>query len=88
MIQASLELYLDGQWKEFHLYNQLVFDERKDGQLASGMCYIRTKEKVRFKPMRKARLNLIEDDVVKKQYYYFAYFKSQNRLEYWMHEVT
>lgn len=89
MIQASLELYLDGQWKEFHLYNQLVFDERKDGQLASGMCYIRTKEKVRFKPMRKARLNLIEDDVVKKQYYYFAYFKSQKTdLEYWMHEVT
>ena len=89
MIQASLELYLDGQWKEFHLYNQLVFDERKDGQLASGMCYIRTEEKVRFKPMRKARLNLIEDDVVKKQYYYFAYFKSQKTdLEYWMHEVT
>ena len=89
MIQASLELYLDGQWKEFHLYNQLVFDDRKDGQLASGMCYIRTEEKVRFKPMRKARLNLIEDDVVKKQYYYFAYFKSQKTdLEYWMHEVT
>ena len=39
--------------------------------------------------MRKARLNLIEDDVVKKQYYYFAYFKSQKTdLEYWMHEVT
>ena len=88
MIQSHLELYLDGQWKTYQTYNQTIFDERRDGQIKSAMCYIITSEKTRFKPMRKAKL-VIEDESVTKTFYYFAYFKSQQRGEnYWWHEVT
>jgi len=89
MIQVSLDLYLDGEWKNFHVYNQVKFDDRKDGQLRSGMCFIRTETKTRFKPMRKARLNVMENGEIVKQISYFAYFKSQKiDREWWMHEVT
>lgn len=88
MIQSHLELYLDGQWKTYQTYNQTIFDERRDGQIKSAMCYIITSEKTRFKPMRKAKL-VIEDESVTKTFYYFAYFKSQQRgANYWWHEVT
>lgn len=88
MIKSHLELYLDGQWKTYHTYNQTVFDERRDGQIKSAMCYIVTQEKTRFKPMRKAKL-VIQDETATKTFYYFAYFKSQKRgPNYWWHEVT
>lgn len=88
MIKSHLELYLDGQWKTYHTYNQTVFDERRDGQIKSAMCYIVTQEKTRFKPMRKAKL-VIQDETTTKTFYYFAYFKSQKRgPNYWWHEVT
>ncbi len=88
MIKSHLELYLDGQWKTYHTYNQMVFDERRDGQIKSAMCYIVTQEKTRFKPMRKAKL-VIQDETTTKTFYYFAYFKSQKRgPNYWWHEVT
>lgn len=88
MIKSHLELYLNGQWKTYHTYNQMVFDERRDGQIKSAMCYIVTQEKTRFKPMRKAKL-VIQDETTTKTFYYFAYFKSQKRgPNYWWHEVT
>ena len=88
MIKSHLELYLDGQWKTYHTYNQAVFDERRDGQIKSAMCYIVTQEKTRFKPMRKAKL-VVQDETTTKTFYYFAYFKSQKRgPNYWWHEVT
>ena len=88
MIKSHLELYLNGQWKSYDIYNQSIFDERCDGQIKSAMCYIITTEKTRFKPMRKAKL-VVEDGTTSKTFYYFAYFKSQQRgPNYWWHEVT
>lgn len=90
MIKSKLELFLDGVWTSYDIYNQLMFDERRDGQLRSASCYIMTTEKKRFKPMRKARVTVIDTlDNTTKQMYYFAYFKGQQRgHNYWLHEVT
>lgn len=90
MIKSKLELFLDGGWTSYDIYNQLMFDERRDGQLRSASCYIMTTEKKRFKPMRKARVTVIDtSDNTTKQMYYFAYFKGQQRgHNYWLHEVT
>lgn len=90
MLKAKLYLYLDKAWQQFDCYNEVTFDRRRDGQLRSGMAYIVTAQKTRFRPMRKARLE-IEDTAanVTETLYYHAYFNSQKRgLNYWWHEVT
>lgn len=90
MLKAKLYLYLNHAWQQFDCYNEVTFDRRRDGQLRSGMAYIVTAQKTRFRPMRKARLE-IEDTAanVTETLYYHAYFNSQKRgLNYWWHEVT
>ena len=90
MLKAKLYLYLNNAWQQFDCYNEVTFDRRRDGQLRSGMAYIVTAQKTRFRPMRKARLE-IEDTAanVTETLYYHAYFNSQKRgLNYWWHEVT
>lgn len=90
MFEYKCELYLNGSWQSYDIYNQLRFDERKDGQLKSAVCYIRTEQKMRFEPMRKARVTITDTaGASSKTFYYFAYFKGQQRQRagYWLHEV-
>lgn len=90
MFEYKCELYLNGSWQSYDIYNQLRFDERKDGQLKSAACYIRTEQKMRFEPMRKARVTITDTaGASSKTFYYFAYFKGQQRQRagYWLHEV-
>ena len=90
MFEYKCELYLNGSWQSYNIYNQLRFDERKDGQVTTGLCYIRTEQKTRFEPMRKARITMTDkSDNSSKVKYYFAYFKGQQRQRagYWLHEV-
>lgn len=90
MFEYKCELYLNGSWQSYNIYNQLRFDERKDGQITTAMCYIRTNQKTRFEPMRKARITAWDkSDNTEKVKYYFAYFKGQQRQKagYWLHEV-
>lgn len=90
MFEYKCELYLNGSWQSHDIYNQLRFDERKDGQVTTALCYIRTEQKTRFEPMRKARITMSdESDNTEKVKYYFAYFKGQQRQKagYWLHEV-
>nr|DAL86657.1 MAG TPA: hypothetical protein [Caudoviricetes sp.] len=90
MFEYKCELYLNGRWQSYDIYNQLRFDERKDGQVPTALCYIRTEQKTRFEPMRKARITMSdESDNSSKVKYYFAYFKGQQRQKagYWLHEV-
>ena len=91
MFQYKCELYLNGSWQSYDIYNQLRFDERKDGQVPTAMCYIRTEHKTRFEPMRKARVTMTDvAGGTAKVKYYFAYFKGQQRQRagYWLHEVV
>ena len=91
MFQHRCELYLNGSWQSYDIYNQLRFDERKDGQVPTAMCYIRTEHKTRFEPMRKARVTMTDvAGGTAKVKYYFAYFKGQQRQRagYWLHEVV
>lgn len=91
MFQYKCELYLNGSWQSYDIYNQLRFDERKDGQVPTAMCYIRTEHNTRFEPMRKARVTMTDiAGGTAKVKYYFAYFKGQQRQRagYWLHEVV
>lgn len=90
MFEYKCELYLNGSWQSYDIYNQLRFDERKDGQITTALCYIRTEQKTRFEPMRKARIEMTDkSDNSSKVKYFFAYFKGQQRQKagYWLHEV-
>lgn len=90
MFEYKCELYLNGSWQSYDIYNQLRFDERKDGQITTALCYIRTEQKTRFEPMRKARIEITDkSDNSSKVKYFFAYFKGQQRQKagYWLHEV-
>ena len=59
MFEYKCELYLNGSWQSYDIYNQLRFDERKDGQVTTALCYIRTEQKTRFEPMREARIEMV-----------------------------
>ena len=90
MFEYKCELYLNGSWQSYDIYNQLRFDERKDGQVTTALCYIRTEQKTRFEPMREARIEITDkSDNSSKVKYFFAYFKGQQRQKagYWLHEV-
>ena len=90
MFEYKCELYLNGSWQSYDIYNQLRFDERKDGQVTTALCYIRTEQKTRFEPMREARIEMTDkSDNSSKVKYFFAYFKGQQRQKagYWLHEV-
>ena len=90
MFEYKCELYLNSSWQSYDIYNQLRFDERKDGQVTTALCYIRTDQKMRFEPMRKARIEMTDkSDNSSKVKYFFAYFKGQQRQKagYWLHEV-
>ena len=90
MFEYKCELYLNGSWQSYDIYNQFRFDERKDGQITTALCYIRTEQKTRFEPMRKARIDITDkSDNSSKVKYFFAYFKGQQRQKagYWLHEV-
>lgn len=90
MFEYKCELYLNGSWQSYDIYNQLRFDERKDGQITTALCYIRTEQKTRFEPMREARIEMTDkSDNSSKVKYFFAYFKGQQRQKagYWLHEV-
>ena len=90
MFEYKCELYLNGSWQSYDIYNQLRFDERKDGQITTALCYIRTEQKTRFEPMREARIEITDkSDNSSKVKYFFAYFKGQQRQKagYWLHEV-
>lgn len=90
MLNSKLELYLNGSWEEFHIYNRCAFDDRADGQLNSGVCYIITNaRRTDFKPKRRARLTTWDDNGEQWERSFFAYFKGQQRgPAYWMWEVT
>ena len=90
MLNSKLELYLNGLWEEFHIYNRCTFDDRADGQLNSGVCYIITNaRRTDFKPKRRARLTTWDDTGKQWERSFFAYFKGQQRgPAYWMWEVT
>lgn len=90
MLNSKLELYLKGSWEEFHIYNRCAFDDRADGQLNSGVCYIITDtRRTDFKPKRRARLITWGDTGEQWESAFFAYFKGQQRgPAYWMWEVT
>lgn len=90
MLNSKLELYLNGSWEEFHIYNRCAFDDRADGQLNSGVCYIITDtRRTDFKPKRRARLVTWDDTGEQWESAFFAYFKGQQRgPAYWMWEVT
>ncbi len=90
MFEYKCELYLNGSWQSYNIYNQWRFDERKDGQVTTALCYIRTEQKTRFEPMREARIEITDkSDNSSKVKYFFAYFKGQQRQKagYWLHEV-
>ena len=90
MLNSKLKLYLNGSWEEFHIYNRCTFDDRADGQLNSGVCYIITNaRRTDFKPKRRARLTTWDDNGEQWERSFFAYFKGQQRgPAYWMWEVT
>lgn len=90
MLNSKLELYLNGSWEEIHIYNRCAFDDRADGQLNSGVCYIITNtRRTDFKPKRRARLVTWDDTGEQWESAFFAYFKGQQRgPAYWMWEVT
>jgi len=88
MIKSSLKIYNGGSWQEYHVYNLLTFDERKDGQLNSASCIIITTTGQRFKPQASARLS-ITDGATSKTFDYYAYFNLQKRAaSYWLYTVT
>ena len=90
MLNSKLKLYLNGSWEEFHIYNRCAFDDRADGQLNSGVCYIITNaRRTDFKPKRRAQLTTWDDTGKQWERSFFAYFKGQQRgPAYWMWEVT
>ena len=84
---CKIELYANGQWQGYSLYNSVEFDERLDEQLDTGRVQVISDSIEPFPDFSMARLTVSDETDTKEAYFYAVDGVEQRGAGYFIHTL-